>query len=362
MQSRPRSWWMSGHHPLEDAFVLERAEPRRRRPRRGSGGSGGRLVHLVPALVARRNPTRPAVAAEALPVVDVERDRRMHDGHLRGAPRLLLPRTGRAPPRASGLYDQVAGVAAAAARVLAVRAERDLLRPEVARRAQLAQVRVGRRPPEPLHVRRLGRRASPKTARFTATIPLIVVITDRSTLGTIDGWQADWPQRCTALARLPAIVSMPACARPLSQREHVAAVARRAPDGLRPVRVAEAGDASVADEAALGTVHHDRQRRGKRRRSVRGGREDPPARCTVAGQPGSHAQFSPRRNPPTPQSPTYTSAQREQRALDRRCRPRRGHAHREQRADDRGTRQQDQPRPRRPVQQSPAGRGSTTAP
>ena len=153
-----------GRHPLEHAVVGERAEPRRRRPGRVRR-RGGRLVHLVPAFVARRDATRSAVASEALTVADVERNRRMHARRLDVRPR-PVPLVRRERVEGGGTVGEMTRVTAATAGVLAVRAERELVPTQMAGGAQLADVLVGRRAGQSPHVRK-RRRLTVGTARRT---------------------------------------------------------------------------------------------------------------------------------------------------------------------------------------------------
>jgi len=44
----------------------------------------------------------------------------------------------------------------------------------------------------------------------------MVVMSELFTRSTMGWWQADWPQPCIAVARLPGMFSMSACARPAS--------------------------------------------------------------------------------------------------------------------------------------------------
>ena len=191
----------------------------------------------------------------------------------------------------------------------------------MARRAQLPQVCVraetgrGRRtcggdpagPPA----------GSPKTVRFTATMPLIVAMSERSTRGTMVGMTgrlaAAQPRR-RQVARDDG--SMPRCARALSSVSDVTAVARRAPDGVGTVRIAQAGHAAMADEAALGPAHHApaaeraawRGRRASARTSTRA-RRCPRRTATSVPTPSSR-RASTRRRRTSPRTPRPARAGR----------------------------------------------------
>ena len=121
-----------------------------------SGGRGGvvaRLVaQLVPALVAQRDAPGAAVAAEAVRVARVQRERGVRRGDLLALrPRRL--RVGGDRFRGLGAVLQVAGVAAAALRLLADGSPLRLGLAEVAADAELAQVAVGHAVAQPVRVR-----------------------------------------------------------------------------------------------------------------------------------------------------------------------------------------------------------------
>ena len=229
---------------------------------------GGRLVHLVPALVAGRDTTRPAVAPEALAVGDVERDCRMHarrfDVRPRPAP-LVCGQRG----EGRGAVDEMARVAAAAAGILAVRSDRDLVQAQVARGAQLAGVLVGWRVGQSQDVREhpwltvrglVEHRAVHRNdAAHRRHHRPIDPEHDRGVTGRLS---ASGPGGVEIAGD-----EVHRHVRPgLVEREGVSAVAGRAADSLGTVGRAEAGHVRVADQAPLGTPGHERQcgRRGDR--------------------------------------------------------------------------------------------------